>query len=72
MKGFLAAILLALSATACGGAALTVDPTPRPEGERGQLLNPIDKARGTTNELNERQQGEYYGEQEYQGEFPGE
>lgn len=67
MRRLFAAALLALLATACGGAALTADPTPRPEGERGRLLNPIDKARGTTDEVNERQQGEYYGEQEYPG-----
>lgn len=67
MKRFLAAAVLALLVAACGESSLTSDPTPRPEGERGRILNPIDRARNVTDDLNQQQQqqDEYFNQQEY-------
>lgn len=67
MRRYIAAALLALLTAACGGSSLTSNPTPRPEGERGRLLNPIDKTRNVTDDLNQQQQqqDEYFNQQEY-------
>jgi len=53
----LAAVLFAIGvgAAACGGGG-NAQPTPRPSGQRGTLLNPIDKSRSTVDQLNNQQQ----------------
>lgn len=65
-----AGLLIALG-TACGGDA-TSEPTPRPEGQRGPILGPIDRTNDTVDKLNEQQQQKEnnYGEQEYPGYEP--
>jgi len=55
MKRLVAAALVALAAAACGGSG-NAQPTPRPSGQRGTLLNPIDKTRSTVDQLNNQQQ----------------
>jgi hypothetical protein len=54
VKRLIAAALIALAAAACGGAG-SAEPTARPIGHRGTLLNPIDKARSTVDQLNDQQ-----------------
>lgn len=66
MKRLVAAAVAALFVASCGTSTLTSDPTPRPEGERGRLLDPIDRARDTADQVESRQDS-YYGEQEYPG-----
>lgn len=52
-----AAIVIGVAATACGSGS-TAQPTPRPLGHRGTLLNPIDKSRSTVDQLNQQQSNE--------------
>ena len=51
----IAAALIALAAAACSGGG-NAEPTPRPSGHRGTLLNPIDRSRSTVDQLNNQQQ----------------
>jgi hypothetical protein len=43
---------LGLASAACGSGSAAQMPTPRPSGQRGTLLNPIDKAHSTVDQLN--------------------
>jgi hypothetical protein len=52
-----ALIALGLAAASCSGGG-TAQPTPRPSGHRGTLLNPIDKAKSTVDQLNNQQQNQ--------------
>jgi hypothetical protein len=47
-------VALGLAAAACGGGSAAQMPTPRPSGQRGTLLNPIDKSRSTVDQLNQQ------------------
>lgn len=70
VKRAVAAVLLALVCAACG--ASTAQPTPRPSGRRGPLLNQIDKARDTANRTDERtsrEEGQTSEVQRYGGEY---
>jgi hypothetical protein len=55
---------IALAASACGGS--TAQPTPRPTGQRGTLLNPIDRARNSVNQQNQQTS---QNEQRFGGEY---
>ncbi len=57
MRRLTAAVLIAvgIGASACGGGG-SAQPTPRPSGQRGTLLNPIDKTKSTVDQLNNQQQ----------------
>ena len=57
MKRLAAVVLLAvgIGASACTGGG-NAQPTPRPSGHRGTLLNPIDKTKSTVDQLNNQQQ----------------
>ena len=69
MKRLVAAVLIAIACAACGGSSAA--PTPRPSGQRGTLLNPIDKARDTANRQDDRtSEVQRYGGEYEQGENP--
>jgi hypothetical protein len=57
MRRVAAAVLIAIgiAASACSGGG-TAQPTPRPSGHRGTLLNPIDRTKSTVDQLNNQQQ----------------
>ena len=63
MKRFLGAVLIAIACAACGGSDAA--PTPRPAGQRGRILNPIDKSRDTA----DRQDDKTSEVQRYGGEY---
>jgi hypothetical protein len=65
MKRLLAAALVALAAAACGGSG-SAQPTPRPSGQRGTLLNPIDRTHSVVDQQNQQTNGQ---EQRYGGEY---
>lgn len=68
MKRLIATALLAAACAACG--ASSAQPTPRPSGQRGTLLNPIDKARDTTNRGEDKMsEVQRYGGEYEQGEY---
>jgi len=55
VKRLLGVVLVGLgvvAAAACGSSS--AQPTPRPSGQRGTLLNPIDKSRSTVDQLNKQ------------------
>jgi hypothetical protein len=56
----LAAIGLVAAALAGGACSMGTgaQPTPRPSGQRGSLLNPIDRTQNTVNQLNQQQNRE--------------
>ena len=67
MKKLLAALLVAAACAACGGSS--TKPTPRPAGQRGPILNPIDKARDTAdNQDKKMSEVQRYGGEYEQGE----
>jgi hypothetical protein len=52
------AIALGTFAAACGGGSAAQMPTPQPSGQRGGLLNQVDKTQNTVNQLNSQQKSE--------------
>jgi len=51
------AVAIGVGVPACGSGS-AAGPTARPVGQRGTLLNPIDRSRSTVDQLNNQQQRE--------------
>ena len=70
MRRVWCAVAIALVAAACSKS--TAQPTPRPTGQRGTLLNPIERTRGTVDNLNNQtsQNEQRFGGEYQQGENP--
>ena len=69
MKKLASVALIAAVCAACG--ASDVKPTPRPAGQRGPILNPVDKARDTANRTEEKtSEVQRYGGEYEQGNNP--
>jgi len=60
-----ALVAIALAFGACSGSG-NAQPTPRPSGQRGTLLNPIDRTKSTVDQQNQQTNGQ---EQRYGGEY---
>jgi hypothetical protein len=68
VKRFICMALLAV-AVACGSS--DTEPTPRPAGQRGRILNPIDKTRDTADRQDDKtSEVQRYGGEYEQSEYP--